>query len=287
MLTPRAALPWLLATLLALSGCTPSTEADTVAAKVNKEVVTLQQLNEALARHPNLRPEDREAVARRLLDALIDQELALQQAEALKLDRQPQVVQQLAAARRDIMVRAFALQAGQSAPPPTAEEVQAYFDAHPALFSQRRIYSLQELGIEIPPAEAVALQAQLAAKPDLDDFVQHLRAKDIRFTATAAVRAAEQLPPEHMAAVAQLQDGQAISLRTSNGLQVLHVQATRAAPLSLDQAKASIEQYLGNQRKAAQAQAALQALREGAKIEYRGVFAQPPASAASAATQTP
>lgn len=278
MLRPPATL--LLAATLLLGACTPQTEADTVAAKVNKEVVTLQQLNEALARHPNLRPEDREAVARRLLDALIDQELALQQAEALKLDRQPQVAQQLAAARREIMARAFALQASQAAPAPTAAEVQAYFDAHPALFSQRRIYSLQELGIEIQPAEAMALQAQLAAKPDLDDFVQHLRAKDIRFTATAAVRAAEQLQPEHIAAVAQLQEGQAISLRTPNGLQVLHVQAARAAPLRLEEAKASIEQHLGNQRKAAQAQAALKALREGAKIEYRGVFAQ------SAATPT-
>ncbi len=287
MLTHPSICPWLLATLLLVSGCTPSSDSNTVAAKVNKETVTLLQVNEALTRHPNLRPEEREAVARRVLDALIDQELALQQAEALKLDRQPQVAEQLAAARRDIMVRAYALQAGESAPQPTTKEIQAYFEAHPALFSQRRIYSLQELSIEALPDQAASLQAQLAAKPDLDDFVQQLRAKDIRFTATVAVRAAEQLPPEHFAAVAPLQDGQAISLRTNSGLQVLHVQATRAAPLTLDEAKASIERYLSNQSKAAYVQAALKALREESRIEYRGVFAQPPAKAASTAASTP
>jgi EpsD family peptidyl-prolyl cis-trans isomerase len=272
---------WLLVGALLLGGCSPASDADAVVAKVNNEVVTLQQLNEALARHPNLRADDREAVARRLLDALIDQELALQQAEALKLDRQPQVAQQLAAARREIMVRAFAIESSQTVPQPTPDEVRAYFEAHPALFSQRQIYSLQEVAIELPPSEAPAMQARLAANPDLSALVQHLRTNNMRFAATTNVRAAEQLPPEAITPLAQLQDGQVMSLRTSNGLMVLQVQARRAEPLNLEQAKASIEQHLGGQRKAAHVQAALKALRESGKVEYRGVFARPATPAAS------
>ncbi len=54
-------------------------------------------------------------------------------------------MQQIEAARREIIARAYAEKIGQGAPKPTAQEVNAYYEAHPALFSQRRIYNLQEV----------------------------------------------------------------------------------------------------------------------------------------------
>lgn len=284
LLTPCIAL----ALALALAGCGNKDSAATqVAAQVNKEEVTVHQVNEVLTRQPNLRAEDRDAVARKVLEALIDQELAVQQAERLKLDRKPQVMQQLAAARREILARALAVEASEAAAKPTAEDVAAYYKANPALFAERRVYSLQELGLDANADEAQALQAHLAANKGFDAFVQHLRANNTRFNVTAAVRAAEQLPLEHVAAVAKLKDGEVLSLRTATGLQLLHVQASRAAPLSLDEAKANIELYLGNRRKAELATRAMQELRANAKISYRGMFAQPPATAAPSVAPSP
>ena len=63
-----------------------------VAAKVNSGEISVHQVNQVLQRQPGLKPEQVQAVSRRVLDGLVDQELAIQQATEQKLDRDPRVV---------------------------------------------------------------------------------------------------------------------------------------------------------------------------------------------------
>ena len=76
------------------------------AAKVNKEEITVHQINFVLQQQRGLKPEQVEPASRQILERLIDQQLALQKADELKLDREPRVVQQLEAAKREIIARA-------------------------------------------------------------------------------------------------------------------------------------------------------------------------------------
>src|SRR3990172_2493309 len=73
--------------------------ASQVAAKVNSTEITVSQINAVLARTPNVPPEAAEQAKRQILDRLIDQELAKQQAIAKKLDRRPNVLQVLEGSR--------------------------------------------------------------------------------------------------------------------------------------------------------------------------------------------
>src|SRR4051812_48453470 len=96
------------ATLLVGCGDKKKDKAATqTAAKVNKEEITVHQINFLLAQQRALPPEQAASANRAVLERLIDQELTLQKASDQKLDRDPRVVQQLEAARREIISRAY------------------------------------------------------------------------------------------------------------------------------------------------------------------------------------
>ncbi|WP_204265221.1 hypothetical protein, partial [Klebsiella pneumoniae] len=77
----------------------------------------------------------------------------MQKAQELKLDRDPRVVQQVEAAKREIIARAYAERIGESVAKPANDEIAKYYAEKPALFKERRIYSLQELNIEAKPEQ--------------------------------------------------------------------------------------------------------------------------------------
>jgi len=80
-----------------------------------------------------------------------------------------------------------------------------------------------------------------------------------------------------------MKDGQAMLLPNPNGVQVVVVANTRNQPLTEEQARPMIEQYLLNERKRKLAEDDIKSLRSAAKIEYVGKFGEGAASAPSAA----
>ncbi len=258
-----------------------------VAAKVNKREITVHQINFLLQQQRGLRAEQIEPAGRQLLERLVDQELAYQKAEDLKLDRDPRVVQQLEMARREIIARAYLEKVREAAVKPTAQEIKAYYDSKPALFSERRVYNLQEIQIEARPEQLDALRGQLAAAKNIAEFVEYLKGNGYKFNAAQAVRAAEQLPLQSLEGFAKLKDGQAVFNAVGNGVQVLVLAGSRMAPVSEEQARPAVEQFLLEERKRKLAEEDLKALRADAKIAYVGKFAAPAASGATPAAAGP
>ncbi len=275
------------AVLLAGCGDKKDKAASQTAVKVNKDEITVHQINFMLQQQRGLRPEQADAASRQILERLIDQQLALQKADDQKLDRDPRVVQQLEAARREILARAYVEKLGESAPKPTPEEIKKYFDDKPALFSDRRIYSIQEIQIEARPDQVPELREKLGAAKNVNEFVEYLKSKDYKFAGNQAVRAAEQLPLNSLDAFSKMKDGQAMVVPAQNGIQVVLLAGSRSQPVTLEQAKPAIEQFLLNERKRKLAEDEMKALRAAAKIEYVGKFAEAAASAPAAAPATP
>ena len=265
--------------MLASCGDKKGDKASQTAAKVNKEEITVHQINFVMQQQRGLKPEQADAASKQILERLIDQELAIQKADELKLDRDPRVVQQLEAAKREIIARAYAERMGEAAAKPTPEEIQKYYDEKPALFKERRIYSIQEIGIEAKPEQIDALRTQLQAAKSMPDFTEYLKANDFRFSGNQAVRAAEQLPLNMLDAFAKMKDGQAMLVPTPNGAQVVVLAGSRTAPVTAEQARPAIEQFLLNERKRQIIDKDRQDMRAAAKIEYVGKFAEAAASA--------
>ena len=276
---------------LMLAGCGDKKKdkpASQTAAKVNKEEITVHQINFVLQQQRSLSPDQAASAGKQVLERLVDQELALQKAQDQKLDRDPRVVQQLEAARREIIARAYFEKISAGAPKPSPAEVKAYYETHPALFKERRVYNLQELTIQAKPDQVSSLQAKLASAKDVPDFVNYLKSNDIKYGANQAVRAAEQLPLATLDKFAQMKEGQTMFTRSPNGAQVIIVAGVRSPPVDEAKATPAIEQFLLNERRRKVVEDDLKALRGAAKIEYVGEYAKggsqemaPPATAAS------
>lgn len=253
--------------------------ASQTAARINKEEVTVHQINLLLQQQRGLKPEQVDPVSRQILEVLIDQELAVQRTRELKLDQDQRVILQLDAAKREVLARAYAEKIGESAGKPSADDIKKYYDDKPALFRDRRFYSLQELAIEARPEQVAALRDQVPRAKSANEFVDYLKANNFRFIGNQGVRAAEQLPPDVLDKLTQMKDGQMVMLPSPTGALLVMLVGSRSEPLDEAQARPAIEQFLLGDARRKRIESDLKAQRAAAKIEYVGKFAESAASA--------
>ena len=262
-----------------LAACSDKNDkpATQVAARVNDKEISVHQVNYVLQQQ-EVRQEAVEAASRQVLERLIDQELALQKAVDLKMDRQPAVLQALEAAKRDVLARAYLARVAEAATKPTPAEIDQFYKDKPALFSERRIYQLHEINIQAGQDRVPELGKRLGAAKDIGEFTKYLQASDIRFMQNRAVRAAEQLPLEQLDEFARMSDGQAKLIPTANGAIVIVLAGSQSQPVPLEKARPAIEQYLSTQRKRELVERDIKDLRAAAKVELVGKFAEKPES---------
>ncbi len=287
-----AMLPIVVAAAL-VAGCGDKGKSDSkasqAAARVNGEEITVHQINLLLERQNGLKPEQVDAARSQALEGLIDQQLAVAKAEEQKLDRDPAVVQQLDAIRRSLLARTYLEKAAAAAVgTPSPEDVRKYFDSKPALFSQRKVYALQEFTVAAPSDAAKALIEKLDAAPSPQAFVELIKNSGFKVSANQVTQAAEGLPMMILDKLKDVADGKALFITGNDGFKALLVVQSKQQPVTFEQAKPAIEQYLTAERRREFAQKEMKNLRGSAKIEYIGKFAEKPASGASAAsTATP
>lgn len=257
---------------LTLNGCGKQETNDKTIAKVNGAPISAQQLDLALSRmnvtQQDLTPQTKSKV----MQALVDQQLLVQKATEQKLDRDPEVKLLLEAARDQVLSQVYLKRASQAAAKPADGEISAYYNEHPELFSQRRLYNLQELTIRAPSDRIAEIKSRLETSPGLEEFVSWLRSQNLVYRTGSGVKAPEQMPTELAARMQTMQNGQFIALPSREGLTVLQIASTQPAPVSLDKVKTAIEGYLMATKQQETAKVDLEALRNEAKIEFFGEF---------------
>ena len=283
----RAALPLLLSLAL-LGGCGRKEAAkDTqVAAKVNGQEITVSQINFALSRLGQQIPQDKlKQVSAQALNQLVNQTLLEQAAIKDKLDRDPQVLQAIEAAKLQILAQSYAEKQVGNTAKPTDAQISQYYNDHPDLFSQRKIYKLQELQIQAKPEQFDAVKQQLTGSGNMGDFVNWLKSQGIPFQGGETVQAAEQIPLPLLDRLAKLNPGQAALVNNNGTLLVIVVAAAQPQPVTLDQAKAQITAFLTNQARQKAVTDLVKNLKDSGKVEYLGEFADAGKAAESAADQ--
>ncbi len=285
LLLPLAAL------IAGLAGCSKDDKkaATQVAATVNSKELSVHQINFLLARSGAnaTSPEQTAALRKNVLERLIDQQLAVEEALEKKLDRSPDVVMALEAARREVLARAYIEQVGAGIVKPTDDEVKKYHSANPALFSERRVYALQEITVPSAAGMFNQLRDLAAAAKSMEDIVAALRTRNIQFNAGSATRAAEQLPLEVLPKIHALKDGQITVIEVAGNSTVVRLVSSQSAPVAEAVALPRIQQFLANQRAGEAAARDIKRLKEKAKITYAGDFAAGAPAVVPAAPATP
>jgi EpsD family peptidyl-prolyl cis-trans isomerase len=295
LVTPLLTLFAVLSAAALLAACGKKTEgaaaATQVAVKVGSEEISVHQINQVLSRAntAGATPQALQAMSREVLERLIDEQLEVDQASENKLNRAPEVVAAIEAAKREVLARAYLQQLVSTLPKPTPEETRKYYADHPVLFAERRVYNVQELIVPAPadPAVEELFKAYAANGKPLEELAAALKAKDIKFQGGSAARAAEQVPLDLLDRLAALKDGQSLLTQTPQALTLVHLASSQAQPVTEEAALPRIAQFLSNQRANEAIADNLKKLRAATRIEYQGEFAKPLAAAAPAAPAEP
>ena len=285
-ITRSIVLPIATIAALALTACGGGGDAKKptqVAAKVNKDEITVHQVNAALPRLNNPTEAQAKAAGKQVLERLVDQQLFIQKAEEAKLDRDPQIMTAIENAKREILARAYLERVMSSATKANPDSIKDFYGKHPELFSERRVYRLAELAVQVQGDAAAKLRDSLKDMKSLNDVINYAKANNLQYKANNSVRAAEQLPMEFVTRIAKLKDGEIVAIPGAGGMAIVQIAASQSQPLDEKQATPFIEQFLQNKIRMELAQSELKALRTAAKIEYMGDFVKSAAEAAAAA----
>lgn len=279
MCFPRIYLPVLLGVAVTIAGCDgkqniAGRDTAKVVAQVNGTKLTENQVQTALERIPNLDKNRTKEASLQIVRSLVEQELLVQKAQQEKLTDDPKVKDMLEAARKQVLAQAYMEK--KLGPPalPTPGEISAYYNQHPELFSQRKLYRLQEVAIKAPTSEHEEIRTQLAAAKSLNEFAAWLKTKNYPINATQEIKAAEQLPAPLLAKIQTMPDGQATIVTAPEGLIILVLAGSQLQPVTEAQAKPAIERLVQAQKRQEAAKLELDKLKAAAKIEYMGDYVE-------------
>lgn len=265
-----------LTVVAALFGCEkPDTAVKTeTVATVDGDDISKAELDLALSRLGELSDAQAAEAKSKLLQALVDQRLVEQAARKAGLDKERAVEIAMAQASRQVLAEAYIERNFKDVGKPSDAEIAEYFDQHPELFSQRRIYRLQEIELNVDPSRMTEIQGRLESSRSMGDFVNWLKEQNIDGKAAVAVKPAEQIPTPLLARLVQMKDGQVTILAGRPGqVLVVQLQESQLQPVTLEQANGAISRALTTLKRKELMEADLKKLREAAKIEFASGYA--------------
>jgi EpsD family peptidyl-prolyl cis-trans isomerase len=264
-----------LAILLGLSACSSGTdrprESGQVVARVGDVELTTSQLLQTLTAN-GAKAED--PASRRLaLEALVDRTLLVSRARTEGLDREPAVLGQTQAAIERIHAQAAVERIAAAVPRPGADEIRSFREAHPALFSRRRVYTIEQLTTESATVDATALRTRVSTARRIDEVADWLSARGVAFARQGGTLIPEEAGPTLAATLQQRAEGELLVLGEPPSLQVLHLRRIESRPAEGPKVDAWIERHLLEQRRRKAIDAAVAGMRRDATITLLGEFA--------------
>jgi len=266
------------------AGCSPQAGASTEQAAfvINGEPVSEHQLELALPRVAvGESAAQTRAASRQAVDELVQESLAAQAARKAGLDRDPRIVQMIEAARREVLARAYEDRLAGAAVEPSSDEIDQFYEAHPAWFAQRRLMWLQEVTLPLPAARIEPLKARLQQAPTPDKTMEALRVEGLPLSTRQYALQPEDTPKPLLDALSALRVGQTLVLPQESGVRVLTVLQTQPATISRSAAVKQIAAQIRGERRRVAVERGLQSLQQQAKVEYIGRSAQWSAAASA------
>jgi peptidyl-prolyl cis-trans isomerase C len=260
----------LLALLAALSGCDkpaatqarPKVANPLALVKVNDvEISMLQPDNELAA---EARPA---GTAKKMLEMLIDRQLLQEEALRNKLDREPLVAQALDRARTQILAQAYLQSKLAAIKAPPKAEVDAYFQAHPELFTDRKSFYMKELVVATRDFSP-QLQARLDSAKSIEQVALWLDKHRVPYERAQLSRSTADLAPEMIARMQAMRRNQLFVIKAGAYSTLNALYDVKPTPVTAQAAAPQIELYLRNKKREEIGELELGRLRGLAKIEY-------------------
>jgi EpsD family peptidyl-prolyl cis-trans isomerase len=258
---------------LAATSCQKKASGQTVAV-VNNEEITAADLNAALTNNSNLASGNTQALRNSALQELISRKLLVQQARSDGLDKSPEYLNQVRRATDDLLISMFVSKRLNTAQLPSAQEISTFEAAHPEMFANREVWTLNQIIYPLPKDAAVI--AKLSAAKTLDEIAGILTASGIQFTRDTRKLDTAAFPHNIYTQVAGVKPGEPFIAPGTDKAVANVITAREPAVQSPDQVRALALNAMRREQVDKIVQDRVNSLRASAKIEYQPGFAPPP-----------
>lgn len=244
-----------------------------VLARVNSKEITVHQLNFLLQKQP----QSDKSIKQKALDTLVDQELLVQKAEELKLDRDPAVLQMIEQSRRQILAQSALQKLAGPEEKIDDAKIADFFNKNPQLFADRKIYTFDTFAF---PKEKLTptVQEALNAVTSVSETNGVLSQNAIAAQSKEMKVPAEQLPMPILQKAASMKNGDIVIFPEGGNAVLLQLREAVAAPVEQAQADTVIRRYLQNANRNGSIETAMKNLRTTGKVEYVQKFEDKPAT---------
>lgn len=276
MVTKRTVLSFLF--VLMLSGCggeesSNDSVTSQVAAVVNGEEVTIHQLNYALRemRQP-ITADNQEELKQKALSRMIEQTLIIQAAKQAKLDRDPDVLGALEMAKNKVLVETYVKRTMQGVGVPTQDAVEKFYNEHPDIFSNRKLFFYKQVTIRVEKDKLEGLVDKVKNVDTHDELIALVKKESLGYKNRSEVRTSEKIPRPLLKPMNSIKPGDLGYLRMSDGLLIIALEKVVNQPVSLEEARVLIERQLTKESQAKAVNELIKSLKVGATISYQGEF---------------
>lgn len=247
-----------------------SKEVTQSAARVDGTEITVLQIKYRMS-HMRVRPDQVEAASHRVLDQLIDEQLIVDKADKEKLDKQADTAQAIDAARREVLAKAYMEQVAFAVPAPTDEMLHRYYADNPAMFENRRVFTLHEFLAKVPAAQQPALKAMVDGGKTQGEVAAWLKSQNDPFREQEGEHPSTQVASQ-LKVLSSMADGHGIIETSGDTVHIVYLVSSQQQPLGYEQAKAGIAQFLTAEARRKASEGNLAALRSAAKITYAAPY---------------
>lgn len=258
---------------LALSGCEKAAEGQ-VAAVVNGEEITLQEINAALAQVNAPEGVDKKVLQQRALQQIVDRRLLAQAARESGIDQDPAYLIRERQLSEALLVQMYAQKAGTTLKVPDQNAINNYTEKHPFAFANRTVYAVDQ--IVFPAPENLEDLKALESANTLEQVGATLTEMGIPFQAKSAQMDSAQVPPAMMAQIVSLSPGEPFVIPTGATVTASVIKAQQKVPFNAEQSGPVAVKAIRNEEMAKIMKQRLGDAKAKAEITYQSGF-EPPA----------
>ncbi len=235
---------------LALGGChlgfgSPKAPAGQVAATVDGKEITQRQLRAELGdlRGANAQAQKEAEVGR--LRLIILRTALADEARKQGVDQTPDFVLLKNRAMDELLAQALENKVASDVPAPTRDEAQRYVTDHPELFSERKIFTVDQ--IRVARAADPQLNDELKPINTMPEAISLLEGKHIPFARSTAALDSLGMNPTAIDGISKLPPQAVFFFPSGGDLLINQIQSTRVEPITGENAVTAATQLLTRQ----------------------------------------
>ncbi|WP_432199791.1 SurA N-terminal domain-containing protein [Erythrobacter sp. W53] len=255
--------------VLALAAC-GSVEGGQVAANVNGDEITYQEINAELRSMQVDEALSETAMQKKALERIIDRRLMAQAAKDEGLDQTPFFLLRERQLRDALLAQLLREQTEQSLGAADPETVTQFIEDNRARFAGRKLLTVARVSFDVPNDTEQLKSLEDAAS--LSAVIAGLRTLDLPFERGTAQLDSVFMGAEELATISALPDGKPFLLPEGSRMNIAVVQSIADAPLSAAEARPLATRMVLERQRDRTVGELVSNLRDNAQIAYRDEF---------------